>query len=137
MYTIGRKTATQNGAFDLRYTFWRIRLEVLAKNSKVYPSPPLGSSRSHLKSSLILSLLLGFTLLLAPEECPAGATNCPQMNTDPIGFNAQGQVCKAPSPGKCVRLSQQKPRFQSTFFLVNHGGDTPPGSNRNLRYAIW
>jgi len=35
---------------------------------------------------------------LAPEECPADKTNCLQASTGPLGFNAQGQVCKAPSP---------------------------------------
>ncbi|XP_078356402.1 ZP domain-containing protein-like, partial [Oculina patagonica] len=40
---------------------------------------------------------------LSPRECPAGETNCPRKKTAPIGFNAQGQVCRAPpSPEELV-----------------------------------
>lgn len=40
-----------------------------------------------------------FISLLAPEECPAGKTDCAQKNTGPIGFSAGGQVCT--TSGKC------------------------------------
>lgn len=55
-----------------------------------------------------------YIFLLAPRECPAGETNCPRKKTAPIGFNAQGQVCRAPpSPGKCIRINKCNSNMKS------------------------
>ena len=35
-----------------------------------------------------------FVFLSAPEECPAGKTNCSLTSTNVAGFDAQGQVCR-------------------------------------------
>ena len=47
-----------------------------------------------------------FVFLSAPEECPAGKTNCSLTSTNVAGFDAQGQVCRI--SGKSLLVMQRR-----------------------------
>ena len=55
----------------------------------------------------------------APQECPPGNTNCPLKDSHPIGFNAQGEVCK--SSGKQFRWNYSQGRNARLESIVKKG----------------